>query len=106
MPTKIRRPKMVLRAALTADGKLAGEISGVAAKDCRKLLENGEVDELLLTVQPKIDGRRGAETLSGKNDEFFPASIRCRLLRMEILGDQCLLHYRITRQARKPRGAG
>ncbi len=98
MPTKPKRPKLVLDATLTADGKLDGAISGVEAADCRRLLESGQIDELRLTVRPKIDGRRGAATLSGQNHDFFPASVPYRLQRMEIHGDQCLVHYRIVRR--------
>lgn len=63
----------------------------------RALLEAGRVDDLRLIVRPKIDGRRGSAALSGAGGEFFPASAACRLVRMEVSGDGCFLHYRVRR---------
>ena len=164
MPTKRKRPRVVLCATLTADGKLASvrhvwptlydEAAGIledlesaleweppegagkptvmvnseliagwslaerrkflldvlqklragfprtvlclsGAELFRALLEAGLADELCLLVRPVVDGRRGSASLSGVGGAFFPASVACRLLRMEPLGDECLLHYRI-----------
>ncbi len=63
----------------------------------RRLFDDNLVAEIWLLVRPTIDGRRGAATLSGVPGGFFPASIRCRLLKMEARGDECLLRYRVLR---------
>lgn len=62
----------------------------------RALLDAGLVDELRLLVRPRVDGRRGADTLSGPpTPEWFPHSISCRLRRMEVHGGDCFLHYTV-----------
>ena len=70
----------------------------------RGLLEAGLVDELHLIVRPQVDSRRGSASLSGADGEFFPGSVACRLLRMQTVGDECLLHYRVIRPVDLPRG--
>ena len=102
-----------LCAAITLDGRLAdsalqlleGESSRtVDAQEARALLVAGAVRELRLTIQPRIDGRRDAPTLTGPpTPEFFLRSLACRLLRMETRGGECLLHYRVLRRARTGR---
>ena len=67
----------------------------------RRLFERELVAEVYLLVRPTIDGRRGAATLSGVPGEFFPGSVRCRLLKMEVRGQECLLHYRVLRARAK-----
>ena len=90
--------RLTVRAAITADGKLA---SGEDPAELRRLCGDDLGGEIHLTVRPVIDGRRGAPTLGGGPGEFFPASIRCRLLKMEVLGRECLLHYRVLRTRAK-----
>ncbi len=68
----------------------------------RRLFDEDLVAEMCLLLRPTIDGRRGAATLSGVPGEFFPASIRCRLLKMETRGDGCLLRYRVLRTRVRP----
>ena len=63
----------------------------------RRLFDEKLVAEIYLLIRPRIDGRRGAATLSGAPGEFFPASIRCRLLKIEARGNACFLHYRVLR---------
>ena len=65
----------------------------------RELLEAGLMDELCLCVRPRIDGRRGTATLSGVGGDFFPASVACRLTKMEVAGDDCFLRYRVRQGA-------
>ena len=126
------RPRVVLRAALTVDGKLdsaalpdaaaeedpttyvlsdpamlAALPAGVRQVICRgpagafrALLDAGRVDELELWVGLRVDGRRDAATLSGPpGADFFPASIECRLLKVERREDGCWLHYRVRQKA-------
>lgn len=111
-----RGTRRVLCAALTADGKLDESVDptlrlrGWSAPgavppifcsggptEFRRLLAEDQVDELWLLLRPTIDGRRTAPTLSGVPATFFPASISCRLLKMEVQGNECLLRYRVLR---------
>ena len=71
----------------------------------RALLDAGAVSELQVTVRPRVDGRRDAPTLSGPpGAEFFPASVACRLLKMEIREDECFLRYRVGEKRKAERG--
>ena len=112
MPEPRRRKlPVILRATITLDGRLAGpppqtvrgtQVDPLDAGQSRTLLIGGQVDEIHLTIRPRIDGRHDAPTLSGlPTAEFFPRSLACRLLRMETVGDECLLHYRVLRRVRK-----
>ena len=106
-----RGTPVILRAAITLDGKLAGpspqtvrgaRVDPLDAGQLRALLTSGEVDEIHLTVRPRIDGRRDAPTLSGPpTPEFFPRSLSCRLLRLETRDGECLLHYRVIGRTRR-----
>ena len=69
----------------------------------RGVLEAGLADELRLCVRPQIDARRGVGTLSGVGGEFFPASVGCRLVGMEVVGDECFLHYRVVKGVKTQR---
>ena len=63
----------------------------------RALLDAGVVREILLAVRPRIDGRRDAATLGGPpGAAFFPASIACRLLAVEMRDGECLLRYQVS----------
>lgn len=59
----------------------------------RALLEIGAVDELRLTWAPLIFGGARAPTLTGVPSQFLPATIRCRLKKMEVDADECFLTY-------------
>ena len=106
-----RKPPLILRATITLDGKLADPplqtVRGTQAvpldhEQVHALLTGGQVDEIHLTIRPRIDGRRDSPTLSGPpTPEFFPRSLACRLLRMETRDGECLLHYRVLRRPPK-----
>ena len=66
----------------------------------RSLLERGLVDQLNLTIAPYMFGGARAPTLTGLSKEFLPASVHCRLIDMRVVGEECFLTYRITRQRR------
>ena len=72
----------------------------------RALLKAGLADELCLCVRPRIDGRSGVGTLSGVGGEFFPVSVACRLVKMEVVGHECFLRYRVVKDRRKTRKMG
>lgn len=67
----------------------------------RSLLERGLVDQLNLTIAPYMFGGARAPTLTGLSKEFLPASVHCRLIDMRVVGEECFLTYRITRQRRR-----
>jgi riboflavin-specific deaminase-like protein len=61
----------------------------------RSLLERGLIDQLNLTIAPYMFGGAKAPTLTGLSKEFLPASVRCSLVDMRTIGDECFLTYRI-----------
>ena len=68
------------------------------AERFRALLDAGVVHELHLLMRPRVDGRRDAPTLSGPpGAAFFPASVACRLLKVEMRDGECLLRYQVKR---------
>ncbi len=63
----------------------------------RSLLEKGLVDQLNLTIAPYLFGGQDAPTLTGLSKEFLPASVRCSLTDMRVIGEECFLTYRFKR---------
>ena len=61
----------------------------------RSLLERGLVDQLNLTIAPYLFGGANAPKLTGLSKKFLPASVRCSLTDMRVVGDECFLTYRI-----------
>ena len=68
------------------------------AKLFRALLERGFIDELNLTVAPFLFGGAKAPTLTGLSKDFLPKSVRCRLVGMRVVGEECFLTYSIRRR--------
>jgi 2,5-diamino-6-(ribosylamino)-4(3H)-pyrimidinone 5'-phosphate reductase len=64
----------------------------------RSLLERGLIDQLNLTIAPYTFGGAKAPTLTGLSKEFLPASVRCSLIDMRVVGEECFLTYRIKRK--------
>ena len=71
----------------------------------RSFLEHDLVDQLNLTVTPFLFGGRDAPTLTGRSKEFLPASVRCKLIEMRTVGEECFLTYRILRARGKQKRA-
>ena len=61
----------------------------------RSLLELRLVDQLNLTIAPYIFGGKEAPTLTGRSTKFLPASVRCSLVSIRTIGEECFLEYRI-----------
>jgi riboflavin-specific deaminase-like protein len=61
----------------------------------RSMLALGLVDELSLTIAPYLFGGANAPTLTGLSKEFLPASVKCVMKNMRVVGDECFLTYRI-----------
>ena len=62
----------------------------------RALLAEKLVDEMHLTLSPRIFGGVGAPTLTGLPGDFLPRSTRCTLREMEVVEGECFLRYRVT----------
>jgi 5-amino-6-(5-phosphoribosylamino)uracil reductase len=63
----------------------------------RSLLAADLVDEIHVTVCPRIFGGTHAPTLTGVAPAFFPRSIPLVLQKMDVAGDECFLRYRVAR---------
>jgi len=61
----------------------------------RSMLELGLIDELNLTIAPYLFGGSSAPTLTGLSKNFLPASVKCVMKDMRVVGDECFLTYRI-----------
>jgi riboflavin-specific deaminase-like protein len=61
----------------------------------RALIERGLVDQLNLTIARYLFGGKDAPTLTGLSKDFLPKSVRCRLIDMRVVDDECFLTYRI-----------
>jgi riboflavin-specific deaminase-like protein len=61
----------------------------------RSLLELKLVDRLNLTIAPYIFGGSDAPTLTGRSGDFLPKSVRCSLVSMRTIGDECFAEYRL-----------
>jgi len=63
----------------------------------RSFLSAGLIDELHLTLAPRIFGGRQAPTLTGVAGKFLPRSTSLRLRSMETVEGECFLRYRVVR---------
>lgn len=63
----------------------------------RSLLAEGLVDDIHLTLCPRIFGGAKAPTLTGLPDGFLPRAVSCKLAQMEIIDGECFLRYRVSR---------
>jgi riboflavin-specific deaminase-like protein len=64
----------------------------------RALLEEELIDQLNLTIAPYMFGGATAPTLTGLSNKFLPASVRCSLLKIRTIENECFLIYRIKHQ--------
>ncbi|MGI8821233.1 MAG: RibD family protein [Chthoniobacterales bacterium] len=85
---------------LRTDYKVAAVACEGGAAFFRSLLELDLVDQLNLTIAPYLFGGATAPTLTGVNTEFLSASIRCSLVDLRVVGDECFLTYKIKHRRR------
>ncbi|HEV7401394.1 MAG TPA: RibD family protein [Chthoniobacteraceae bacterium] len=86
MLATLRREYRVRRAHCEGGGRLF-----------RGFLAESLVDDLHLTLCPRIFGSPAAPTLTGPPGEFLPKSGMWKLMKMETIGDECFLRYRAQR---------
>ena len=63
----------------------------------KSLLALDLVDELHLTICPRIFGSAKAPTLTGVAGEWLPHSVQLRLVEMLPIGDECFTRWRVVR---------
>jgi riboflavin-specific deaminase-like protein len=63
----------------------------------KALLADDLVDEICLTLCPRIFGGAKALSLTGAAGDFLPKSTLCRISTMEVVEDECFLRYEVIR---------
>ena len=84
-------------ATLRADYGVRRLVCEGGAQIFRALLSAGLVDELHVTLCPRVFGGERAPTLTGLPGAFFPASVPLALKKMEVSGGECFLRYRVAK---------
>jgi riboflavin-specific deaminase-like protein len=84
-------------AILRAEYRVKRLVCEGGAQIFRALLEAGLVDELQVTLAPRIFGGRAAPTLTGIAGDSLPKSNGLRLTSVETIEGECFLRYRLTR---------
>jgi len=88
---------VAMMATLRTDYGVKRLVCEGGAQVFRALLTAGLVDELHTTLCPRIFGGESAPTLTGLAGPFLPASIPLTLKKMEVVGGECFLRYRVGR---------
>lgn len=84
-------------ATLRAEYRVKRLVCEGGAQIFRALLDAGLIDEIHVTLAPRIFGGRGAPTLTGVAGDFMCRSTALRLRSMELVDGECFLRYRIIR---------
>jgi len=85
-----------MMATLRADYGVKRLVCEGGAQIFRALLSAGLIDELHLTLAPKVFGGIKAPTLTGIAGDFLPRSIEAKLRSMEVIHGECFLRFRIS----------
>lgn len=64
----------------------------------RALLDQNLVDEINVTLCPRIFGGKKVPTLSGIPGDFLPASVSLQLIEMKTLGNECFTRWKVKKQ--------
>ena len=88
-------------ATLRADYGVRRLVCEGGAQIFRALLAAGLVDELHVTLCPRIFGGEKAPTLTGLPGAFLPASVPLSLTKMEVIDGECFLRYRVGARRRE-----
>ena len=83
-------------ATLRADYRVKRVVCEGGPRLFRALLAGQLVDEIHLTLSPRIFAGLGAPTLTGLAADFLPRSTHCTLRQMEVIEGECFLRYRVT----------
>ena len=83
-------------AILRADYGVRRLVCEGGAQIFRALLAAGLIDELHVTLCPRVFGGEKAPTLTGLPGAFLPASVPLTLKKMEVIGGECFLRYRVA----------
>jgi riboflavin-specific deaminase-like protein len=83
-------------ATLRADYGVKRLVCEGGAQVFRSLLAAGLVDELHVTLAPRIFGGKDAPTLTGLPRDFLPGSVALHLREMKTDQGECFLRYRIA----------
>ena len=90
-----------LLATLRADYGVRRLVCEGGAQIFRALLAAGLVDELHVTLCPRIFGGEKAPTLTGVPGACLPASVPLTLWKMEVIDGECFLRYRVGARRRE-----
>ena len=83
-------------AILRADYGVRRLVCEGGAQIFRALLAAGLIEELHVTLCPRVFGGEKAPTLTGLPGAFLPASIPLTLKKMEVIGGECFLRDRVA----------
>jgi len=83
--------------ALRAEHGVERLVCEGGAQVFRSLLEAGLIDEIHVTICPRIFGGSEAPTLTGIAGKFLPSSVKLDLLDMDVHDRECFLRYKVIR---------
>ena len=92
--TSVNLPAML--ATLRTDYDVKRLVGEGGPRLFRALLVERLVDEIHVTLSPRIFGGIGAPTLTGLAGDFLPHSTRCTLRDMKVVDGECFLRYRVV----------
>jgi riboflavin biosynthesis pyrimidine reductase len=86
-----------MMATLRSDYGVKRLVCEGGAQIFRALLTAKLIDEIHLTLSPRIFGGRAAPTLTGVAGDFLPHSTELRLRSREVIDGECFLRYKVAR---------